>query len=338
MKKPVYLKQIICLLMLFVIFFILKSNEAAIPTVLFGTAKDFTRAAVTEEETPVATEGVTGWLRKDGEFYYYQDGQPTIGWLELDGEKYYFHRRSEDGYFKGQLATGWLKVKRHFYYFREEDSEDGPPGSMVTGDQTVDGRFYKFRDDGSVYCVCLDAGHVGYYNHSPVNSEFVESVMAWKLHTYLKEDLEAYGFKVITTRESMFENLSPAERGYKAAGADLMISIHSDASSNPDEDAPTAYCTIRGTADEIGATLANVIHETIGTTYPGAVEHRYSKERYNTDYYGVVRTAALLSVPSILLEHSYHTNPHTVEFLVNEDCLKTLAQAEADAIAEYFLG
>ena len=38
--------------------------------------------------------------------------------------------------------------------------------------------------------VCLDAGHYGKYNRSPAVSSYYESDMTWKLHNYLKKELE----------------------------------------------------------------------------------------------------------------------------------------------------
>ena len=40
--------------------------------------------------------------------------------------------------------------------------------------------------------VCLDAGHYGKYNRSPAVSSYYESDMTWKLHNYLKKELESF--------------------------------------------------------------------------------------------------------------------------------------------------
>lgn len=40
--------------------------------------------------------------------------------------------------------------------------------------------------------VCLDAGHYGKYNRSPAVLSYYESDMTWKLHNYLKKELEAW--------------------------------------------------------------------------------------------------------------------------------------------------
>ena len=56
--------------------------------------------------------------------------------------------------------------------------------------------------------ICLDAGHYGKYNQSPVIPEYYESDMTWKLHLKLKKYLEEYGIEVITTRTKQKEDMN----------------------------------------------------------------------------------------------------------------------------------
>lgn len=72
---------------------------------------------------------------------------------------------------------------------------------MATGTVTIDGKKYTFNADGTQkkIKICLDAGHYGKYNRSPVNGTYFESDMSWKLHLKLKSALEARGMEVITT-------------------------------------------------------------------------------------------------------------------------------------------
>ena len=56
--------------------------------------------------------------------------------------------------------------------------------------------------------ICLDAGHYGKYNQSPVNKAYWESEMTWKLHLLLKSCLESYGFEVTTTRQEQKRHLA----------------------------------------------------------------------------------------------------------------------------------
>jgi len=78
---------------------------------------------------------------------------------------------------------------------------------------------------------CLDAGHFGKYNRSPVVPEYYESDMNWKLHLLLKAELEKRGIKVILTRQDKDKDLALVERGKMAEDADLFLSEHSNAAS-----------------------------------------------------------------------------------------------------------
>ncbi len=63
---------------------------------------------------------------------------------------------------------------------------------------------------------------------------------------------------------------------------------------------------------------------------PGAVLQRL---RENEDYYGVLRGAAEVGVPGIIVEHGFHTVRRMREMAVNENLAETWAKADADAIA-----
>ena len=54
------------------------------------------------------------------------------------------------------------------------------------------------------------------------------------------------------------------------------------------------------------------------------------------DYYGVLRGAASVGVPGILLEHSFHTNRRATDWLLNDENLERMAVAEAETIAAHF--
>lgn len=184
--------------------------------------------------------------------------------------------------------------------------------------------------------ICIDAGHYGKYNRSPAVSSYYESDMAWKLHLKLKRYLEAYGVRVITTRETQAKDLALEKRGKVAKGCDLFISIHSNAvGSKVDNstDYPLACCSVSGKADAIGQKLAKCVASTMGTKQSG----RILKKKWGTaDYYGVLRGAASVGVAGVLLEHSFHTNTAATNWLLNDSNLDRLARAEADCIAKHY--
>lgn len=93
--------------------------------------------------------------------------------------------------------------------------------------------------------ICLDAGHFGKVNQSPVVRAYYESEMSWKLHNMLREELQRYGFEVVTTRADQKKDLGLEARGRKSAGCDLFLSIHSNACDSESADHPLACVRIR---------------------------------------------------------------------------------------------
>lgn len=286
----------------------------------------------------------TGWLEQDGKSYYFGgDYQMLTGWHELDGELCLFYAdgtaaegflqiESEINYFgsHGALSKGWQEIDGQTYYFDEN-------GSMLKGITEVDGKLCRFTEQG-VYKplkICLDAGHFAKYNRSPVVPAYWESEMTWKLHLYLKAELESCGIEVLTTRPKQEEDLGVVARGELAKGCDMFLSLHSDAISNTTADRPTAYCSISGKLNDLGTILADKVAEVMDTKQSGEIRNRVGDD--DRDYYGVLRGAASVGVPGILMEHSYHTNARSAKWLLSEENLQKLAKEEAKLISDYFL-
>ena len=189
--------------------------------------------------------------------------------------------------------------------------------------------------------ICLDAGHYSKVNVCPDIPEYYESERMWDLHLLLKKKLEAYGFEVITTRAYQTADMALTQRGKSAAGCDLFISMHSNATAgyvmNDAVDYVVAIVALNGSADEIGEKMAAVVAKTMGVLQGSRISKRYyDEDNKNLDYYGVIRGAVSVGVPAMILEHSFHTNTRIVRWLLDDKNLEKLAQAEADLIAEYF--
>lgn len=284
----------------------------------------------------------TGWQTLDGKRYYFgTDGIARTGIQTVDGKQYCFASDgsmqtgfqavgSQKYYFgtDGAMLTGWQTIGSQKYYFLEN-------GNMATGTVTIDGKKYTFNADGTQkkIKICLDAGHYGKYNRSPVNGTYYESDMSWKLHLKLKSALEARGMEVITTRTTQAGDLGLEARGKKSAGCDLFLSLHSNACNSASVDAPLACCTVTGTMDVLGQQLANVVHQVMGTAQAGTI---WKRQGDNGDYYGVLRGATKVGTPAILLEHSYHTNLRATNWLLSDANLQKMAEAEANVIAAFF--
>ena len=200
--------------------------------------------------------------------------------------------------------------------------------------------------------ICLDAGHYGKYNRSPGVPEYYESEMNWKLHLLLKKELEKYGITVITTRSDPASDLELTRRGRLSKDCDLFLSLHSNAvggEMNEAVDRPVGIHFVDddcGPIDEqsktIARLLANVVREVMQTNQPAQVYSRLSDRdrdgdgEKNDDYYGVLWGAHQVGVPGVILEHSFHTCTRSAKWLLEEENLRALAVAEADALAKFF--
>lgn len=185
--------------------------------------------------------------------------------------------------------------------------------------------------------ICLDAGHYGKSNRSPAIPAYYESEMNWKLHLLLKKYLEQYGIEVITTRADQATDMGLKARGQVSKGCNLFLSIHSNAvgsAVNEAVDYPLVIVPIDGSGTDIGNKLAKCIEETMGTTQKCNVWDKKSDSGKN--WYGVINGADSVGVPGLILEHSFHTNTRSANWLSDDANLDKLAKAEAEVIASHY--
>ena len=182
--------------------------------------------------------------------------------------------------------------------------------------------------------ICIDAGHFGKNNNNPdVSPVYWESLMAWDLHLLLKEELEKYeGVTVITTREDQTKDLALEARGKKAAGCDLFLSIHSNACNSKTVDRPVCIYPVSGKCKDLALMLATTVRTVMETNDPPKIAQRWNTAG-NADWYGVIRGAASVGVPGLILEHSFHTCDQRALWLEKTENLRKLAVAEAAVLA-----
>ena len=197
--------------------------------------------------------------------------------------------------------------------------------------------------------VCLDAGHYGKYNRSPVVPEYYESDMVWKLHLMLKNYLEQLGIEVITTRADKNKDLALVSRGMASKGCDLFLSLHSNACGSESVNYAAIYHLVNDVTtdvDDLSKDFANkiapVIGNVMGVGYKvlsrAAQSDRNKDGMKNDNYYGVLHGARMAGTPGLILEHSFHTNRNATLWLLQDENLDKLAQAEAKCIAEWLTG
>lgn len=200
--------------------------------------------------------------------------------------------------------------------------------------------------------VCLDAGHYGKYNRSPAVPAYYESEAMWKLHLYLKAELEAWGITVKQTRADQTKDLGVTDRGRAAKGSDLLLSLHSNAVGsgvNESIDYPVVYHLAEDAgadADDRSKALAQLLAPAIATVMNTKQGSKVLSRKATTDknkdgvlndnYYGVLNGARQVNVPALIVEHSFHTNTRATNWLLKDENLRYLAQVEATQVAAYF--
>ena len=190
--------------------------------------------------------------------------------------------------------------------------------------------------------ICLDAGHYGKYNQSPCNKNYYESEAMWKLTEHLKNELLTYdNVHVVTTRKEQERDLALYSRGKRAKGYDLFISNHSNAVGNRVDD-NVDYAVVyrsyknKNNADDLGLKLAKAVADTMGTKQSPRTSTRKSNKG-EWEYYGVLRGADDVGCPLFyIVENSFHTNSRSTGWLLKDNNLKKLAQAQAKTIADYY--
>ncbi len=188
--------------------------------------------------------------------------------------------------------------------------------------------------------VCLDAGHYGAYNQSPVVPEFREGEVNWRMQTYLKAALERRGIRVVTTRTDPNADLELTKRGAMAKDCDLFISLHVNAADSPE----VRYVLgIQMLNDNYSRSAVENLLLAVAPLM-GAPMQKWSKESSmdrdgdgaKDEYYGVLRGAKSVGVPGVILEHGFYTNRDQALWLLEDENLERLAEAEAEAIVKWF--
>ena len=195
--------------------------------------------------------------------------------------------------------------------------------------------------------IMLDAGHTGTKWNKGAVAGYYESKYMWTLHEYLAEELKALGFEVGKTRKTIDTEMDVVIRGKAAKGYDLFLSLHSNSTDNnttrrvvaiyQTDDSQGVWDTeSRILADKLAAAIA----ETMGVAWKNysklSSNDRDGDGKKDDNYYGVLHGARLVKVPAVILEHSFHSNPETCRWLMNDANLRKLAKAEANCLAQHY--
>lgn len=186
--------------------------------------------------------------------------------------------------------------------------------------------------------ICIDAGHGLGYNPSPADNRYQEGTRMFVLQGFLKTALEEYGFEVVCTRKNVEESPSLYDRAAIGRGCDLLLSLHTNAVGSEVNDNVDYVCVFYPISDDkkdLAQALSEVIASVMGTVQAPQIRKRLNSAG-NADYYGILRHAVSNGTSALLLEQSFHTNSAVTQWLLNDDNLRKLADAQAAMIAEYF--
>lgn len=196
--------------------------------------------------------------------------------------------------------------------------------------------------------VMIDPGHYGNYNPGVIKG-YYEALMAWKLAKYLVAELRTRGIDADMTRTDQAKDMDRITRGRKAKGYDLLVSEHSNACDKESVDRVEAIyqwdddCGVMDArSKEIAGLLTDTVHEVMAPKDKSRIftrkagRDRDGDGKANDDYYGVLEGAHQVGVPAVILEHSFHTNKAACKWLMDDNNLKKLAEAEAKTIAKWF--
>ena len=195
--------------------------------------------------------------------------------------------------------------------------------------------------------ICLDPGHYGTKYNKGAVSGYYESAIVWKLTYMEKEILEKMGIEVVVTRNNITKDLDLVARGKKAAGCDLFVSNHTNACDDASVRRVVGIylmdnnkTSIDEKSKEFAGKLAKVVKDTMGVSSYRTYSRKASSDRdkdgkLNDNYYSVLHGGFLAGVPSVIIEHSFHTNAETCKWLMDEANLRKLAEACAKCMAEF---
>lgn len=185
--------------------------------------------------------------------------------------------------------------------------------------------------------VVIDPGHGG-ANEGTIENGFLEKAMTLTTAEAMYEELSLFdGVTVYMTRTGDVD-LTLKERAEFAAGvgADFLFSIHYNASPEhnlfgsevwiPSQPPLNAY------GYQFGCAQLNRMQE-MGL-YLRGVKTRLNDK--GTDFYGIIRESAALSVPAVIIEHCHVDEERDYTFCDEEEELIAFGKADAHAAAEYF--
>lgn len=180
------------------------------------------------------------------------------------------------------------------------------------------------------FTVCIDPGHGPLTLNGSPDGIYLEREFAWDMGQRLKRSLEEQGIATVLTRT---EDVKPSltDRAYVSnkAGADLFVSIHSNAYGSggwTDPNGLVIYTSLPGEnagRNKAAKAILQRMREAMVNLHGSGLAHN--------GYTVLVETTA----PAVLIEYGFHTNQDDVQHLKTPSYRDTLATATAHGICDY---
>lgn len=183
--------------------------------------------------------------------------------------------------------------------------------------------------------IVIDAGHGGTdRSNIGYSGKYIEADGNLEFALYLRDYLKDY-FNVILTRDKDV-SMTLTNRGNMAKGADMFISVHSDAASSTTAGGVTVLGSVKLNNTELLTNIGKAISNSMGINFR-RVWRRESITYPGMDYYTVIGTAQRVGCPVVMiLERGFHSNPLQERLLLDSNVVKSSAKAVADEIMKYY--
>ncbi|WP_077598230.1 N-acetylmuramoyl-L-alanine amidase [Olsenella urininfantis] len=199
------------------------------------------------------------------------------------------------------------------------------------------------------FVIALDAGHGG-PDSGAVGSGLQEKRCCLIIAKAARDRLvNVYHANVYMTREDDHDvELIDRVTNSVNAGADVFVSLHINASGPQANGTEVWYPNSSGfwkaEANHRGKALSqNILNEItgrFGTSNRGVLTRDYPADAGKSypdgsrmDYYSVIRNSRLYGIPGVIVEHAFISNPKDVAILADDENLRKMGEADADAIA-----
>ena len=190
------------------------------------------------------------------------------------------------------------------------------------------------RKEKTMAKIILDPGHVEGYNKGAVSGYYEGTAMYHYAHL-LADKLRAAGMEVGVTRTKITDNPSLTARGKQAKGADMLVSLHSNAASSASANGVTVFYSIKRGGDKVHAAA---LSEGLAGLINGGTRDRGANTRKGSgdwDYYTVIQAAVAAGCPHVfLIEHGFHSNKKECTWLMQPANMEAMATLECGLLCD----